>query len=94
VRADIKQMLHFSYFDLTSIARPPFTNLDLIFCCNVLIYLQKHLQQRVLDVLYHSLHSQGYLILGESETPSNNLHEKLRCLDRKAKIYKKVGMNL
>jgi chemotaxis methyl-accepting protein methylase len=94
VIADIKQMLHFSYFDLTSIARPPFMNLDLIFCCNVLIYLQKQLQERVLDKLYNSLHSQGYLILGESETPPDNLHEKLVCLDRKAKIYKKVGINL
>ncbi len=89
VRADIKQMLHFSYFDLTSMARPPFMNLDLIFCCNVLIYLQKQLQERVLDKLYNSLHSQGYLILGESETPPDNLHEKLVCLDRKAKIYNK-----
>jgi len=89
VRADIKQMLHFSYFDLTSMARPPFMNLDLIFCCNVLIYLQKQLQKRVLDKLYNSLHSQGYLILGESETPPDNLHEKLVCLDRKAKIYNK-----
>jgi chemotaxis methyl-accepting protein methylase len=94
VRADIKQMLHFSYFDLTSMARPPFMNLDLIFCCNILIYLQKQLQERVLDKLYNSLHSQGYLILGESETPPDNLHEKLVCLDRKAKIYKKVGINL
>jgi two-component system CheB/CheR fusion protein len=94
VRADIKQMLYFSYFDLTSIARPPFTNLDLIFCCNVLIYLQKHLQERVLYMLYHSLHAQGYLILGESETASNSLDGKLECLDRKAKIYKKVGINL
>ncbi len=89
VRADIKQMLHFSYFDLTSMARPPFMNLDLVFCCNVLIYLQKQLQERVLDKLYNSLHSQGYLILGESETPPDNLHEKLVCLDRKAKIYNK-----
>ena len=89
VKADIKQMLDFSYFDLTSIARPPFMNLDLIFCCNILIYLQKQLQERVLDMLYHSLNSRGYLILGESETPSNNLHEKLVCLDRKAKIYNK-----
>jgi chemotaxis methyl-accepting protein methylase len=92
VRADIKQMLHFSYFDLTTIARPPFMNLDLIFCCNVLIYLQRQLQERVLDMLYHSLHFQGYLILGESETVSYHLQEKLRCLDRKAKIYKKVGI--
>jgi len=90
VRADIKQMLHFSYFDLTSIARPPFMNLDLIFCCNVLIYLQKHLQKRVLDMLYNSLRFQGYLILGEAETLPNGLHKKLGCLDRKAKIYKKV----
>jgi len=90
VRADIKQMLHFSYFDLTSIARPPFMNLDLIFCCNVLIYLQKHLQKRVLDMLYNSLHSQGNLILGEAETLPNSLDKKLGCLDRKAKIYKKV----
>jgi chemotaxis methyl-accepting protein methylase len=89
VRADIKQMLHFSYFDLTSMARPPFMNLDLVFCCNVLIYLQKQLQDRVLDKLYNSLHSQGHLILGESETPPDNLHEKLVCLDRKAKIYNK-----
>jgi chemotaxis methyl-accepting protein methylase len=94
VTTDIKQMPHFSYFDLTSITQPPFMNLDLIFCCNVLIYLQRKLQERVLDMLYNSLHPQGYLILGESETPSDNFHEKLRCLDRKAKIYKKVGMNL
>jgi chemotaxis methyl-accepting protein methylase len=94
VRADIKQMVQFSYFDLTSMARPPFMNLDLIFCCNVLIYLQKQLQERVLDMLYNSLHSQGYLILGEAETLSNSLHKKLGCLDRKARIYKKVGIHL
>jgi chemotaxis methyl-accepting protein methylase len=94
VMADIKQMLDFSYFDLTSIARPPFMNLDLIFCCNILIYLQKQLQERVLNMLYHSLNSRGYLILGESESLASNLHEKLVCLDRKAKIYKKVGIHL
>jgi len=94
VMADIKQTLHFSYFDMTSNARPPFVNLDLIFCCNVLIYLQKQLQKRVLDMLCNSLHSQGYLILGEAETVPNSLHKKLGCLDRKAKIYKKVGINL
>ena len=94
VMADIKQKLQFSYFDLTSNARPPFMNLDLIFCCNVLIYLQKQLQKRVLEMLYNSLRSQGYLILGEAETVPNSLHKKLGCLDRKAKIYKKVGINL
>ena len=82
-------MLHFSYFDLASTIEPPFVNLDCIFCCNVLIYLQKQLQERVLEMLYNSLATPGYLILGEVETPTGNLRGKVECLDSKAKIYKK-----
>lgn len=89
VRADIKQMVIFSYFDLTSITRQPFMNLDCIFCCNVLIYLRPRLQERVLGMLYDSLAVPGYLILGEAETPTSSLNGKLECLDNKAKIYKK-----
>ncbi len=93
VRADIKQMVNFSHFDLTSTMREPFLNLDCIFCCNVLIYLQTQLQERVLEMLYKSLAAPGYLILGEVETPTSSLRERLGCLDSKAKIYRKNGMN-
>jgi len=89
MRADIRQMVSFSCFDLTSTIRQPFVNLDCIFCCNVLIYLQSQLQERVLNMLYDSLATPGYLILGEVETPTSGLNEKLECLDIKAKIYKK-----
>jgi len=89
VNSNIRQMVSFSYFDLTSTIQPPFVNLDCIFCCNVLIYLQSQLQERVLSMLYDSLATPGYLILGEVETPTNNLNGKLECLDIKAKIYKK-----
>ena len=91
LRADIRQMVNFSYFDLTSTIQQPFLNLDCIFCCNVLIYLQTQLQERVLEMLYKSLATPGYLVLGEVETPTNNLREKLECLDSKAKIYRKNG---
>ncbi|MFC2020913.1 CheR family methyltransferase [Chloroflexota bacterium] len=91
VRNHIRQMLHFSYFDLASTMGPPFLNLDCIFCCNVLIYLQQKLQERVLGMLYNSLAKPGYLVLGEVETPPNSLREKLECLDIKARIYKKNG---
>ena len=91
VKTDLKQMLRFSYFDLTSNMGVPFTELDCIFCCNVLIYLQKTLQERVLETLYDSLATPGYLILSEVETPTNNLLEKLECLDSKARIYRKSG---
>ncbi len=93
VRADIRQMVDFSCFDLTSTARKPLLDLDCIFCCNVLIYFQRQLQEHVLSMLYDSLATPGYLVLGEVETPTGNLREKLRCLDSKAKIYKKVRTN-
>jgi len=91
VRSDIRRMVSFSCLDLTSIIRQPILELDCIFCCNVLIYLQKHLQEKVLGMLYDSLATPGYLILGEMETPIGNPGEKLECLDDKAKIYKKIG---
>jgi len=91
VNSNIRQMVSFSYFDLTSPTRQPFVNLDCIFCCNVLIYLQPQLQERVLNMLFDSLATPGYLILGEVETPAESLRDKLECLDSKAKIYKKNG---
>jgi len=91
VRSDIRRMVSFSCLDLTSTIQQPILELDCIFCCNVLIYLQKHLQEKVLGMLYDSLATPGYLVLGEMETPIGNLAEKLECLDSKAKIYKKIG---
>ena len=42
-------------------------------------------------MLYDSLSAPGYLVLGEVETLTANLREKLECLDSKARIYKKVS---
>lgn len=89
VRDSIRQMVSFARFDLASTNRLPFAGLDCIFCCNVLIYLQRHLQDKVLHRLYESLAAPGYLVLGEVETLSGNLREEMECLDSKAKIYKK-----
>jgi two-component system CheB/CheR fusion protein len=87
----IKSKVKFSHYDLTSTGEAPFTGLDCIFCCNVLIYLQKNLQEKVLDILYGSLANPGYLILGEVETPTSAISRKLQCLDSKAKVYKKFN---
>lgn len=91
VRDNLKQMLRFSHFDLTFRGKIPFRGLDAIFCCNVLIYMQAQLQERVLSRLYHSLATPGYLILGEVETPPPSLRDKLKCLDHDAQIYQKSG---
>jgi two-component system, chemotaxis family, CheB/CheR fusion protein len=46
---------------------PPFSNLDLISCRNVLIYLADPLQKRVIPIFNYSLNSTGFLLLGTSE---------------------------
>jgi chemotaxis methyl-accepting protein methylase len=90
VNSNIRQMVSFSYFDLVSGRPPPFTPVDCIFCCNILIYLQRQLQEKVLSLAYDSLAIPGYLVLGEVETPTDNLRPRLECINAKAKIYKKA----
>jgi two-component system, chemotaxis family, CheB/CheR fusion protein len=87
---DIIDMVRFSHFDLVLCGQPPFTGLDAVFCCNILIYFQRHLQEKVLNMVLQALSPSSYLILGEAETPACSFSEKLECLDSKARIYKKL----
>ena len=49
------------------IADPPFSNLDLVSCRNLLIYLGYHLQGKLIPVFHYALKPEGYLFLGNSE---------------------------
>ena len=59
-------MCIFAKQDITS--DPPFSNLDLIICRNVLIYFDTHLHERVLPIFHYGLKPNGFLVLGESES--------------------------
>ena len=57
---------------------PPFSKLDLISCCNVLIYLGEALQRKVWSILQYALKPTGFLVLGPSEsigTLSGSFHQ-------------------
>jgi two-component system, chemotaxis family, CheB/CheR fusion protein len=57
---------------------PPFSRLDLVSCCNVLIYLEPALQRQVLSTLHYALKPSGFLVLGPSEsigTLSGSFHQ-------------------
>ncbi len=62
----IRDMCVFAKHDITT--DPPFSNLDLIICRNLLIYFDPYLQERVLPVLHYGLKPDGFLVLGESES--------------------------
>jgi len=65
---------------------PPFSKLDLISCCNVLIYLGPVLQRKVLSTLHYSLKPSGFLVLGPSES-IGTLSETFQQVDKTHKIY-------
>jgi len=67
---------------------PPFSNLDLISCRNVLIYLGPALQRKVMPLFHYALKPHGYLLLGASET-IGGFADLFSLLDKKAKFYVK-----
>jgi two-component system, chemotaxis family, CheB/CheR fusion protein len=67
---------------------PPFSNLDLISCRNVLIYLAEPLQKRVLAIFHYSLNPTGFLILGTSESTGKS-SDLFTLTDGPSKIFAK-----
>ncbi len=87
-KTSIREMIIFSQHDL--IKDPPFLNMDLISCRNVLIYFDNELQKRLLSIFYYSLRYDSLLFLGKSETVGS-LSALFSIEDNKAKIYKKAN---
>lgn len=69
---------------------PPFSRVDVVTCRNLLIYLDPLLQRRVLTTLHYALKPGGLLFLGSSESP-DELRQLFRPLDRKSRLYQRVG---
>ncbi|MEO7145722.1 MAG: chemotaxis protein CheB, partial [Bryobacteraceae bacterium] len=67
---------------------PPFHKLDLIACCNVLIYFGPLLQKKALSTFHYALKPGGFLMLGPSESVGPLSHGFLP-LDKKLKLYAK-----
>ncbi len=70
------------------LAAPPFSNIDLVGCRNLLIYLEPVLQQRLLPVLHYALKPRGFLWLGTSET-IGAYRDLFELQDAKFKVYAK-----
>jgi two-component system CheB/CheR fusion protein len=65
---------------------PPFSKIDFISCCNLLIYLDADAQRNVMQTFHYSLRENGYLMLGKAETVGRST-ELFTKINRKHKIY-------
>jgi two-component system CheB/CheR fusion protein len=75
IRREIREMVLFANHNF--IKDPPFSHLDLVSCRNVLIYLNRSAQERVMETFHFALNTGAYLFLGTSESVDtiNNLYD-------------------
>ena len=83
----IRKMVIFAQHDL--VKNPPYCNMDLISCRNLLIYMTPVLQKKILTMLLFGLKVGGYLFLGSSENPMS-ISKDLEAAHKKWKIYKNL----
>ena len=71
-----------------------FAEVNLVFCRNVLIYFNKALQEKVVDLFTNSLSKRGFLCLGTKESLKFSEHEKnYAVIDAALKMYKKLHLS-
>ncbi len=72
------------------ITDPPFSNLQLVSCRNLLIYIEPEYQERLLNLFHFSLRDGGYLFLGSSETVGQG-SRLFDPVSKKWRVYRRVA---
>lgn len=83
IKDNVKSLVKFIKHDF--IREEPLKNLDIVFCRNVMIYLTKEMQTRMLVNFYKSLNSKGFLVLGKVESlmsVNEGLFERFNITER------------
>ncbi len=86
LRRDIRQMVVFATHNM--ITDPPFSNIDLVCCRNVLIYFQSNVQQKVISSFHFALKTRGMAFFGASES-IGELRTYLEPINEKHRIFRK-----
>lgn len=87
----IRETCVFARQDITK--DPPLSNLDLVCCRNVLIYLDWYLQERVIPIFNYALKPCGFLVLGESES-IGKFTDLFTPIEKKGSIFVKKRHHL
>ena len=84
VRKELRETVLFAVHNV--LRDPPFSRLDLISCRNLLIYLNREMQERILGIFHFALRLNGHLFLGNSES-AETVPSLFMPIDKKRRIY-------
>ncbi|WP_119072533.1 chemotaxis protein CheB [Aggregatilinea lenta] len=86
ISKSIREMVVFAVHSI--IKDPPFSNMDLISCRNLLIYLGPALQKKIIPMFHYALKPGGFLLLGNSET-LGEFGSFFDAVDHKARLFQR-----
>jgi two-component system CheB/CheR fusion protein len=86
IAKSLRELCIFAAHDVTR--DPPYSRIDLVTCCNVLIYFEPELQKKAVALLQYALAPGGFLVLGSSES-LRGAASQLVAVSAKPLIYRK-----
>jgi len=85
VRKEIREKVLFAKHSL--LLDPPFSQIDLIVCRNLLIYLDRDVQRDIMQMFHFALRPGGYLFLGTSES-ADGCPDLFTPVDKRNRIFR------
>lgn len=85
VRQELRDIVLFSNHSV--LRDPPFSRLDLVSCRNLLIYLNRDLQENVFRIFHYALRPEAYLFLGKAES-ADVVHGLFHTVDKDHRLYR------
>jgi two-component system CheB/CheR fusion protein len=89
VRRELREMVLFAQHNV--IKDPPFSHLDLVACRNLLIYLNRAAQERIVRLFHFGLNAGGYLFLGTSES-AEEVANLFATVDKENHLFQSRGV--
>ncbi len=81
-------MVTFEQHDL--IRGDPKRDFDLVFCRNLLIYIDSEFKVPIFETIRGSLREGGYLMIGMTETLPAECRDSFEAVDKRHRIYRRV----
>ena len=88
IRKELRDVVVFARQNL--LGDPPFSQLDLVSCRNVLIYVEAEAQKRAIAIFHFALNPGGLLFLGSAETTSG-AESLFEPVSSKHRLFRRIG---
>jgi two-component system CheB/CheR fusion protein len=90
IKKDIRDLVVFAPHNI--LVDPPFSNLDIVCCRNLMIYLNSDAQMKLLALMHYALKPGGLLILGTAESVGS-FGNRFLAVNQKWRIYERAEVS-